>query len=168
MMRRTKEAKTPESEKGLALPSLWEPATTFRAIERWMDDLRQDFESSFWTPFRGFVGWDVRRPLVDVEDAGTEFVVKAELPGVSKEDVEITVTPDAVELRAKADAERKEEKADYLFRERTHSEFARTIALPAEVRADEAKASLRDGELEIRLPKKEPTPPAKPVKVPVA
>ncbi len=161
MMRRTKDAITPVNRK-TELP------TIFKEVDRWFDDLRQDFESAFWTPFRAFELGEAHRPRVDLRDTGQEFVVTAEMPGVSKDDIEITVTPETLELRATATRERNEETEDFVFRERAYSELARTISLPAEVRPEAAEASLRDGVLEVRLPKKETTAPAsKPVKVAV-
>ena len=105
---------------------------------------------------------------MDVRDAKEEFLVTAELPGVSKENVDITVSPDSVELRAKSVDKAEESTPNFVVRECRWSEIHRTIALPAEVRPEEAAAALRDGILEVRLPKATPTTTAKPVKVPVA
>ena len=160
MMQRTKDAITPVN-RTTELP------TIFREVDRWFDDLRRDFNSAFWTPLPAFELDGAHRPLVDLKDTGQEFVVTAEVPGVSKDDIEITVTPEALEVRAKAKRDRDEEKEDFVFRERAYAELARTISLPAEVRPEAAEASLRDGVLEIRLPKKEVAPAVKPLKVAV-
>ena len=96
-----------------------------------------------------------------------EFVVRAELPGVSKEDIDLKVTSDGIEIRAKADRSREEKEKDYYFRERTYQAYERALSFPQEVKADLASATLKDGLLEVRVPKKQPTPESKPVKVPV-
>jgi HSP20 family protein len=93
--------------------------------------------------------------------------VRAELPGVSKEDVDLKVTSDGIQIRAKADRSREEKEKDYYFQERTYQAYERALRLPEEVKADLASATLKDGVLEVRIPKKQPTPESKPVKVPV-
>jgi HSP20 family protein len=78
------------------------------------------------------------------------------LPGFSKEDVEIEVTDDAVVVNAEKTEEAEEKKKKYVRQERTAQTFYRRIRLPEEVKADDAKANLTNGSLEITLPKKEP------------
>lgn len=101
---------------------------------------------------------NIRAPLADVEDRGTEFVVTAEMPGVPKDDIDVTVTGDRVEIRAKTAREEEETGKAFRRRERTFREFHRRLALPEDVRPDAAEARLENGLLTIRLPKKEPTP----------
>lgn len=101
-------------------------------------------------PFEG------RLPNVDVVDRDTEILVRAELPGVSKDDLDITLAEDTVTIKASTRQESKEEKGDYLRREITQGSFSRTIPLPAAVQGDEARASFKDGVLELTLPKAAP------------
>jgi HSP20 family protein len=146
------------------------PFEWFEDVDRWFDGLRRDFEERFWgRPLARVEGSDlaIREPLVDLIDQGSEFVVRAELPGVSKEDIDLKVTSDGIEIRAKADRSREEKEKDYYFRERTYQAYERTLSFPEEVKADLASATLKDGVLEVRIPKKQPTPESKPVKVPV-
>lgn len=143
------------------------PYEWFEELDRWFDDLREGF---FGNRLRGLVPWTdtalrVREPPVEMVDGGREFVVKAELPGVAKEDVDLNVTPDGIEIAAKTDREREEKEKDYYYTERTYSALHRVLPFPAEVLPDQAEASLKDGVLEVRVPKKEPTPERKPVKV---
>ena len=145
------------------------PFSLFDEWDRWFDSFRKDFESRFWGPValeEGETGLR-RTPLVDLVDAGKEFVVKAELPGVEKEDLDVRVTPDRLEIRAASRRERKEDGHDYYFRERAYSSFERVLPFPEEVLADRTGAELKDGVLEVRVPKKVPTTPREPVKVPV-
>jgi len=146
------------------------PFAWFQDVDRWVDSLRREFEERFWgRPPARVEGADsvVREPLVDLIDQGSEFVVHAELPGVSKEDIDLKVTSDGIEIRAKADRSREEKEKDYYFRERTYQAYERTLSFPEEVKADLASAALKDGVLEVRIPKKQPSPESKPVKVPV-
>ena len=165
----TKDPIGPKShERGLDLPSFWDPAGWLGEIDHWFDDLRRDFDATLRAPFLTPRTVAARRPLVDVRDVEEEFLVTAELPGVSKENVDITVSPDSVELWAKAVDTREETATNFVLRERRWSEIHRRIALPAEVRPEGAGAALRNGILEVRLPKTTPTTTAKRVKVPVA
>lgn len=98
-------------------------------------------------PFEG------RTPRVDIIDRDQEVVVRAELPGVKKEDLDVSVSDDAVTVSASTREERKEEKENYYRSEISSGSFSRTVGLPAEVDADKAKAKFDDGVLELTLPK---------------
>jgi len=97
-----------------------------------------------------------RMPKVDVMDRDNELVVRAELPGVEKDDLDISLTNDSVTIKATTKQESKEEKGDYHRREISQGSFSRTIALPASVQGDQAKAQFKDGVLELTLPKTTP------------
>jgi len=92
-------------------------------------------------------------PAVDVFDAGEEFVVKAELPGVKPADVEIDVHEDTLTLRGERKLGEPENEAAYHRRERQEGRFRRVVRIPARLAADEARAEYRDGVLTVRLPK---------------
>lgn len=98
-------------------------------------------------PFEG------RTPKVDVIDRDNEVVVKAELPGVKKEDLDVSVGDNSVTIRACTKQESKEEKENYYRSEISRGEFTRTVGLPAAVDAEKAKAKFSDGLLELTLPK---------------
>lgn len=171
MMRKTKTTDiAPKTSEGLTLwGGVMDPFRVFADMDRWFDDVRREFERT-WSPWTGtaLAAEDgVRVPAVDVRDEGAEFVVSAELPGISKDDVEIEATPEALEIRARVRSEREEKDEKYFFRERTYRTYHRTLPLPAEVVPEKAVADLKDGVLEIRLPKKEPTPAPKAVQVKV-
>jgi HSP20 family protein len=95
----------------------------------------------------------VRMPRVDVVDRGSEVVVRAEVPGVEKKDLDVTVTEDAVTIKGATRREEKEEKGDYYRREISAASFARTVPLPADVDGTQAKAEFKDGVLELVIPK---------------
>lgn len=169
MMRKSKNtdlAKTADDSKGRSLEArrTWD---MFEDMDRWFNDLRREFDRKFWGPLipLGDEGLAVREPAVDLADTGREYVLRADLPGVAKEDLDLRVTPDGIELSAESRREREEDEKDYTYRERTYRSFRRNLALPDEVLADQVKASLKDGVLEVRLPKKEPSPRHEPLKV---
>jgi len=156
-------------ETGLARTTPWNFGW-FEDMDRWFDNVRRTFEDRFWGgPLARWTGSDapVREPLVDLIDKGSEYVVRAEVPGVSKEDVDLTVTQDGIEIRAQTKRSREEDEKDYYYSERTYQALRRVLGFPEEVKADLASATLKDGLLEVRVPKKQPTPESKPVKVPV-
>jgi len=109
----------------------------------------------------------VREPTIDVQDKGVEFLVTAEIPGVSKDDVEIRATPNSLEIRAETRGEQETKDETYIFRERNYSAYYRSLPLPDEVVPEAVAATMKDGTLKVRLPKKELTPPPKSVTVKV-
>lgn len=94
-----------------------------------------------------------RLPNVDVVDRDTEVVVRAELPGVDKKDLDVSLSNNTVTIKASTKEEHKEEKGDYYRCEISQGSFARSVALPAEVDGDKAKATFKDGVLELVIPK---------------
>jgi len=125
-------------------------------VERWFDDL----SSRRWLrPWR----WETRfpeaftlsMPKVDVVDRPNEVIVRAEVPGVEKKDINVSVSGNMLTIRGESKKEAKEEKGDYYRAELTRGAFSRTLALPAEVDDSKTKASMKDGMLELTLPKVE-------------
>ncbi len=105
----------------------------------------------FWPGTRGSA--TERLPLVDVADEDTEIVVRAELPGVAKEDLDVSVVDRVLTIRASRSQEQEDRKKDYYRREIRSGQFSRSVLLPAEVDADRAQASFSDGVMNLRLPK---------------
>src|SRR3989449_8222625 len=169
MERKNKGIQAKDGPPTLARPTV-SPVAWLDDMDRWFDNFRRSLEDRFGGgPLARWTDSDVRvrEPLVDLIDKGSEFVVRAELPGVSKEDVDLTVTADGIEIRAETNRSREEHEKNYQYRERTYQALHRVLSFPEEVKADLAAATLKDGVLEVRVPKKEPTPEPKPVKVPV-
>jgi HSP20 family protein len=98
---------------------------------------------------------ELKMPKVDVIDRDTEIVVKAELPGVTKDDIDLSITDNTVTIKASTSHEEKEENGNYYRCEISRGSFSRTVALPGDVDADSAKASFNDGILELTMPKLE-------------
>ncbi len=94
-----------------------------------------------------------RWPKLDIIDRDDEVVVKAELPGVDKENVDVSISENMLSIRASTQHEKKEEKGQYFRRELSRGECQRTVRLPGNVDGDKAKASFKDGILEISMPK---------------
>ena len=100
-------------------------------------------------PFEG------KMPKVDVIERDNEIVVKAELPGVDKKDLDISVTKNTVTIQGSTSHEEKEAKGDVYRCEISRGSYSRTLTLPAEVNEEKAKAKFKDGILELTLPKVE-------------
>lgn len=110
-------------------------------------------------PFADTAALAAVTPRVDLYETNGEFVAKVDIPGVAKDDLDVTVHEDVLVIKGetKQDEETKEE--GYVRRERRYGRFERSIPLPVATNQDEVKASFRDGVLEIRLPKAEPAEP---------
>lgn len=125
------------------------------------------FFSDFFSlePARVFPGdWS---PRVDVSEDENAIHVKAEVPGISEKDLNVTVEHGVLTIDGEKKEERKEEddKKRYIVSERSYGSFSRSIALPEAIKADEIRASFKDGILTIEIPKAEEV---KPRKIPVS
>jgi HSP20 family protein len=127
------------------------------------DKLMEPFRLMPWDPFRGYE-WPVeyelptRIPYVDVIDSAKEYVVKAELPGIKKDDVEIEVGPNEMVLNAKSGLVTEEKGKTYLHRERAFSTFHRHIGFGESVDTERVSLKMVGGILEVKLPKLGPKP----------
>ena len=140
-----------------------EPRRALSPFEE-MDRMFEDFFSRGWMrpsrwewPSMGELAkpFEGKMPKVDVIERDDEVVIKAELPGVDKKDLDVSVTENSVTIKGTTSHEEKEEKGDYYRCEISRGAYARTVGLPAYVDADKAKASFKDGVLELKLPKVE-------------
>ena len=127
---------------------------------------REEFERRFEDffrrpfPFCGPPWWPRLRatemeevvPSVDMFREGDDVVVKVELPGLKKEEVEVNLTEDTLTISGEKKKERKVEKKDYYRMERSYGSFSRSVPLPPNVQTEKARAQFRDGVLEIRIP----------------
>ena len=130
----------------------WRP---FRELE----EMERRFEDVFGRPFLPAVwrripvvemGW---APAIEVFEKEDKFVVKAELPGMKEEDIDVSVVGDTLTIRGERKAESEVKEEDYYCCERSYGSFSRSIALPSSVDAKKIEASYEDGVLEVSLPK---------------
>jgi HSP20 family protein len=130
--------------------SRWEPSEGLTALRREMDHLLEDFFGK--SPFHlGDAG--AFSPSVEVADTKDAVVVKAQVPGVTQEQLQVNITNDAVTLKGDMKEEEKKEEKNYYRREFRYGSFTRTIPLPVAVQSEKATAKLKDGVLEISIPK---------------
>jgi HSP20 family protein len=146
------------------------------AMERW----RPGRGITPWRPFRELEEWERRfddllgRPLwrlpveergwmpaVDVFEKDDKFIVKAELPGMKEEDIDVSVVGDRLSIKGEKKTETEVKEQDYYRSERSYGSFYRSIPLPSSVEADKIEASFENGVLEVALPKSAKVKPKK-------
>jgi len=118
------------------------------------------FEDSFVRPSRILTTLgEAAAPALDVYQTPNEVVVKTALPGLKPEDINIDITGDTLTIKGETKAEQEIKKEDYLYQERRHGAFSRSVVLPGGVKPDKAEATLEDGILTLSIPKAEETKP---------
>jgi HSP20 family protein len=148
-------------EKEEKVPVKVEPSralSPFEEMERWMDEtFRRPFSlfRPMWGPRLRLPETEEFAPSVDIFEEGDDVVVKAEVPGMSKEDLDVRLDEDTITISGEKKAEEKVEKKGYYRHERSYGSFYRSFRLPAEVQTDKAKATFKEGILEVRVPKTE-------------
>ena len=147
--------------------------TPFMGLTRWQREMDRKMDDFFgrrmtpWWPER----WmsrdiDISSPSIDVYEEKDDIVVKAELPGMDKNDIEVNLSDSHLTLKGEKKKEEKVEEENYYRCERSYGAFMRSVDLPAAVQADKIKASFKNGILEVRVPKSEDAK-AKEIKVKV-
>lgn len=131
----------------------WDPFREMVSMRRAMDRL---IENAFGDEITGAGDWGLPLDVVEDEDA---YVVKASLPGVKPENVEVTFNKGMLSIRGEVKDESETTKGQYHLRERRFGSFSRTISLPSSVKADDIQASYEDGILTLKLPKSEEVKP---------
>ncbi|HSD58375.1 MAG TPA: Hsp20/alpha crystallin family protein [Methanotrichaceae archaeon] len=115
-------------------------------LQKRMSEMMEEAET---IPMEG----NIFMPLADVKETEDAIVVTMDLPGVEKQDVDISISDDELRVVAEKKAETEVSEKDYHKRERTYKRFERMVKLPVAVKMEEAKARLENGVLEITLPK---------------
>ena len=126
----------------------WEPAREMMTLREAMDRL---FDDAFTRPLSVRDGWTMASPAIDMYQTDNEVVVKASIPGLKAEDVQINVSGDVLTL--KGEVKQEEERQDKAWHIHRFGSFERSIALPTDVKSDKAEAMFENGILTITLPK---------------
>ena len=138
------------------------------------DDLMDDFRKNFIENIAFHFEWisvepvaPVREATVDLVDEGNKFVVHAELPGVAKDKIDVSLTLDGIEISAETEIEREDKEKNFVVRERVYSHIYKQLSFPEEVIPEKAESTFKDGLLEVSVPKKTIAPAPKKHKVPI-
>jgi len=141
----------------------WRPFRELEEMERRFEDI---FGRSLLPTWRRLPleerGWV---PALDVFEKEDKFVVKAEIPGMKDDDIDISVVGDTLTIKGEKKTESEVKEEDYYCCERSYGNFYRSIALPATVNTSKIEANFEDGILEISLPK---APEVKPKKIAIS
>ena len=132
----------------------WEPAREIMTLREAMERL---FDDAFTRPFSMRDGWSA--PAIDMYQTDDEIVVKASLPGIKSDEVQINITGDVLTLKGEVKHEEESQEKAWHIREQRWGSFQRSVALPTNVVADKARAEFENGILTITLPKAEEVKP---------
>jgi HSP20 family protein len=129
-------------------------------MERAMERMADDVFGRHWFDFR----WperlrlrelELQEPAVEIAEEKDELVVKAEIPGIKKEDLEVNLSDHCLTISGEKKKEEEVKEKGYYYSERAYGSFCRSIELPTEVKSDKVSASFKNGVLEVHLPKTE-------------
>jgi HSP20 family protein len=134
-----------EPERGLARNRAWDPFEVMQDLMRW-----DPFHES-----RAFGGqMTAFAPTFDVKETGDSFVFKADLPGIKESDLDISLTGNRLTVSGQRQEEKKDESDTYYAYERSYGSFSRSFTLPEGIDAEHVQADLKDGVLNVVIPKK--------------
>ena len=135
----------------------WQPTHELISLRQAMDKL---FEDSFVVPSRFFrtFGPGGATPI-DMYHTDNKVVVKAALPGVKPEEVDVTITGDTLTIKGESKVEKEIKREDYLYQEHRYGTFGRSVTLPSGLDSDKAEASFKNGILTLTIPKSEQVKP---------
>lgn len=136
----------------LALPRLSLPSI-FHDFMRPFDEFMEPF---FAGPRSLWAELDAREPAMDFQDRGDHYVLTAELPGFDRKDVEVDISSNVLELKAEKSSEEEMKSEEGTERQSSRSYFHRYLTLPEEVLSDKVGGTMKNGVLELRLPKRAP------------
>lgn len=128
----------------------WDPFGEMLRMQRDMDSIFSRMGTGGRRGEATAVAW---MPKIDVKSKGDDIVVRAELPGIDSNEVDIEVTDGVLTIKGERKVEEEREGEDWLIRESSFGSFERSMVLPEGVSAEEIKADYRDGILEVHVPK---------------
>jgi HSP20 family protein len=139
------------------------PMSMWKELDNAFDAFRHQFDNHFWHPFRPFMVHpamqaSTRLPPIDFKETEDSFILTAEIPGIAKENIDISLTNARIDISADTAEEKHEEGECYVCQERSSTSFKRSFEFPQEIVSEGAEASMENGILKIILPKKEPEP----------
>ena len=141
----------------------WRP---FRDMMSVQDEMNRLFDDFFGRPVMRREWTEAAWcPCVDVSETKDNVIINTEIPGMSKDDVKVSIQDNVLTLSGEKKQQKEEKDANYHRMERSHGSFSRSFTLPTTVQADKVKAAYRDGILRITLPKSEEV---KPKQIPIA
>lgn len=131
--------------------------TPFEEMERWLENIWSRPYSLLRAPLWGKEAGEIAEisPTVDIYEEGNHLVVKTDLPGVKKEDIEVHIADNLMTISGEKRREEQVKSEGYYRFERAHGSFSRSFELPVDLDTEKAKAHFENGVLEVRIPKSE-------------
>ncbi len=156
----------PKGQKGEI--TSWRPYDLWTDMNQLFDSFRSNFDDIFW-PWRESRTFTTtqRTPPMDIADIGDYYEMRLEMPGISKDNVDIQVTQNSIDIKAECDETKEEKGKNWLRRECSGISYHRSVEFPNELITESVDAELKNGILTINLPKLEPKPSQKPKKITV-
>lgn len=142
----------------------WRPFRDIVSIQDEMNRLFNDFFGRVPSRFEGDWSTSEWTPSVDISETKDDILIKAEVPGMKKEDIKISLQDNVLTLKGERKQEKEEKETNFYRMERSYGSFTRSFNLPTVVQADKIKASYKDGILNVTLPKAEEV---KPKQIPI-
>ena len=133
----------------------WRSLSPMSQMDRLFDEVFKKPFFSLWSQRMGGEEVEELYLPVDIYEEGDSVVVKAEIPGIRKEDIDVQLSPDSITISGQKSKEQRVDRKDYYRLERSYGSFMRTCRLPMETITDTARASFKDGILEVRILKSE-------------
>ncbi len=139
----------------------WEP---YREMARLRNAMDRVFDDSLFGPARAWREDGTLNLPIDMYQTDDDVVVKATMPGVNPDEVDISIQGDTLNISGEHKEEQETKEENYLYRERRYGSFSRSVMIPTVVEADKAEATFENGVLTLTLPKAEPAK-AKQIKI---
>lgn len=136
---------------GPLAPRLMAPNAMFREMERVLEEFNEEFGYPLWP---SMLTSPPRFPAIDVKEEEKQYVVMADLPGMSRNEVNVLVGDGILDISAKRQQESEEDKEGYVRKERGYYSFHRRLALPEDAEEEGVEAKLEEGVLKLSIPKK--------------
>lgn len=131
----------------------WEP---FRELSAMREAMNRLWDDTYHWPFRlANVDGEAAVPAIDISESNDKIVVKAVMPGVKSEDLDINISGNTLTIKGETKEEHEDKNGKYYHRECYYGNFARSLTIPAGLNADKAEANLEDGVLTLSIPKAE-------------
>ncbi|MDB4150355.1 Hsp20/alpha crystallin family protein [Pseudomonadales bacterium] len=143
----------PAAKKAVESPSIRRHPASLDMFDRFFDEDFPTLWSRKLLPFRELMQFESKLPIVDVIERDDEIIVRAEVPGVDKKDLEVTMSDHSLTIKGEKSTVEVDDRDDYYRKEIVEGKFSRTISLPAAAGAEVVSAKFKNGLLEVVVKK---------------